>query len=178
MALPPLDGEATLRVRHRLRRGCFQRSRRARWRSRSATLSDDPDAIRDALRGSSDGLLIAIREVDARERLKRGVRPDDPGFAPLARGVRVAAEAVLLLAREEETRAEEASRRTGGAAMPTIEASTPPPDLAGILAEWRAVERRLEAAEPASAEAQQLMEEFEILRDRYAQALMAYKRKR
>jgi hypothetical protein len=148
-----------------------------RGRSRRATLSDDLDAIRDALRGASDGLLIAIREVDARERMKRGVRPDDPAFAPLAREVRVAAEAVLTLARQEEANAEEASSRTAGAGLPTINASMSPPDLAGVLAEWRAVERRLEAAKPASTEAQGLMDEFETLRDRYAQALKAYRRK-
>lgn len=140
-------------------------------------MSDDPSAIRDALRGSSDGLLIAIREVDARERMKRGVRPDDPGFAPLARQVRIAAEAVLLLARQEEATAEETLRSAGGSGLPTINDSTPPPDLAGILAEWRDVERRLEAAEPASPEARRLMEEFEVLRDRYAQALKPFRRK-
>jgi hypothetical protein len=142
-----------------------------------ATLSDDPNAIRDALRGASDGLLIAIREVDAREHMKRGVRPDDPAFAPLAREVRVAAEAVLALARQEEANAEEASSMTAGAGLPTINASTPPTDLASILAEWRAVERRLEAADPASPEAQGLMDEFERLRDRYAEALKLYVRK-
>jgi hypothetical protein len=142
-----------------------------------ATLSDDPNAIRDALRGASDGLLIAIREVDARERMKRGVRPDDPAFAPLAREVRVAAEAVLALAREEEANAQEASAMTAGAGLPTINASTPPTDLESILAEWRAVERRLEAADAASPEAQGLMDEFERLRDRYAEALKLYVRK-
>jgi hypothetical protein len=146
-------------------------------RPRSTTVSDDANAIRDALRGASDGLLIAIREVDAREHMKRGLRPDDPDFAPLAREVRIAAEAVLILARQEEANAEEASSRTAGAGLPTINASAPPPGLAGILAEWRAVERRLEAAEPASPEAQGLMDEFETLRDRYAQALNAYRRK-
>ena len=76
-------------------------------------MSDDPSATRDALRGASDGLLIAIREVDARERMKRGVRPGDPDFAPLAREVRIAAEAVLTLARQEEARAEETMGSTG-----------------------------------------------------------------
>jgi len=140
-------------------------------------LSDDPIAIRDALRGASDGLLIAIREVDARERMKRGVRPDDPAFAPLAREVRVAAEAVLVLARQEEANAEEASTMAAGADLPTINASVLPTDLASILAEWRAVERRLEAAEPASPEAQGLMDEFERLRDQYAEALEPYRQK-
>ena len=144
-------------------------------RAEEGQVSEDPDIVRDALRGASDGLLIAIREVDARERMKRGVRPDDPSFASLAREVRVAAEAVLSLAREEEVNAEEASRNMAGAGLPTINASTPPTDLATILAEWRAVERRLEAAEPASAAARELMDEFERLRDLYAAAMAAHR---
>ena len=101
----------------------------------------------------------------------------DPDFAPLAREVRIAAEAVLTLARQEEARAEETTGSTGRAGLPTINESTPRPDLAGILDEWRAVERRLGAADPASSEAQGLMEQFETLRDRYAQALEALHRK-
>ena len=57
------------------------------------------------------------------------------------------------------------------AGLPTINDTPPRTDLGEILAEWRAVERRLEAAEPASAEADALMIEFEELRDRYAAAL-------
>ena len=131
----------------------------------------DEDNTQEALRGASDGLLIAIREVDARERMKRGVRPADPGFAPLARDVRVAAEEVLRLAREEEARADEASGSGTAATLSTINETSPRPALEEILVEWRAVERRLEAADPASAEADELMKEFEALRDRYAAVL-------
>src|SRR3954451_10779850 len=89
----------------------------------------------DTLRGASDGLLIAIREVDARERMKRGVRPADPSFAPLARDVRIAAEEVLRLAREEESRADGTSGSEAAAGLATIDATAPHPDLAEILAE-------------------------------------------
>lgn len=139
-------------------------------------MTDERDATRDGLRGASDGLLLAIREVAARERLKRSVEPGDPGFAPLARQVRIAAEAVLLMAQQEETNAAETSGTSVGAGLPTIEASPPRSDLAGILAEWRAVERLLEAADPASADARLLMEQFETMRDRYAQALAGHRR--
>ncbi len=137
-------------------------------------MSDDTDAMRDGLRGASDGLLLAIQEVDLRERRKRGVVPTDPGFPALAQAVRIAAEAVLDLARAEESEADQIAARQA-TAMPTIEASPAPNDLAAILAEWRAVERRLDAADPTSPEAARLMEEFESLRDRYAQALKAYR---
>jgi hypothetical protein len=136
-------------------------------------LSDERDTIRDALRGASDGLLLAIREVDARERLKRSVEPGDPGFAPLARQVRIAAEAVLLMAQQEESKAAETSGRSAGAGLPTIETSPPRSDLAAILAEWRAIERLLDETDPASPDSRLLMEQFETLRDRYAQALAA-----
>lgn len=140
-------------------------------------MRDDPNASRDILRGASDGLLIAIREVEARENVKRGMRPGDRAFAPLAREVRIAAEAVLRLARDEEARADETSGRAVGAGLPTINESIPRADLGHLLAEWRAVERHLAAAEPASAEAERLMREFETLRDRYRQALEALKGK-
>jgi hypothetical protein len=141
------------------------------------TVTDDENASQDVLRGASDGLLIAIREVDARERLKRGVRPSDPGFARLARAVTIAAEAVLVLARQEEARATDTTDRPWATVLPTIDQSPSPPDLARILAEWRTVERELEAASPASDEAQRLIEEFEVLRDRYADALRAHTEK-
>lgn len=134
-------------------------------------MSDETDAIQHALRGASDGLLIAIREVDARERLKRGVLPGDPRFLALSHQVTVAAEAALILARREEERALETAGNDPAGRFVAIEASEPRPDLAAILAEWRAVERRLDAADPASPDAAQLMQEFEHLRTRYAEAL-------
>jgi len=139
-------------------------------------LTDERDAVRDALRGASDGLLLAIREVGARERLKRNVEPGDPSFLPLARQVRIAAEAVLLMAQQEESKAEETSGTPAGADLPTIETSPMRSDLAGILAEWRAVERLLEEAAPASPDATLLMEQFETLRDRYSQTLATHRR--
>jgi hypothetical protein len=141
-------------------------------------LTEEKDAMRDGLRGASDGLLLAIREVGARERLKRTVQPGDPGFLPLARQVRIAAEAVLLMAKQEEDNALRTSGTSAGAGLPTIEASPPRSDLAAILAEWRAVERLLEAADPASPDSRLLMEQFETLRDRYAQVLAEHRRNR
>jgi hypothetical protein len=140
-------------------------------------MNEDSPAIRDALRGASDGLLIAIREVDARERMKRGVLPDDQAFASLSKDVRIAAETLLRLARVEEDHAIAVLREPGASGLPTIEASPPPANLAAILSEWRAVERRLNEAEPSSAEALRLMEQFERLRDRYAEAMAAQGRK-
>ena len=137
-------------------------------------MNDDDDAARDGLRGASDGLLLAIEEVALRERKKRGVHPTDPGFVALARDVRIAAEAVLELARDEEAEASDIAGR-GGPTLPTIEATPGPENLASILADWRAVERELAAVDATSSEAARLMERFEELRDRYARALKMYR---
>ena len=122
-------------------------------------MNDDDDAARDGLRGASDGLLLAIEEVALRERKKRGVHSTDPGFVALARDVRIAAEAVLDLARDEEVEADDIAGR-GGPTLPTIEATPEPENLASILADWRAVERRLAEVDVTSPEAARLMERF------------------
>ena len=62
------------------------------------------------------------------------------------------------MAQEEEIKAEERLTTSAGAGLPTIEDSPPRSDLAAILAEWRAVERLLEAADPASPDSRLLME--------------------
>jgi hypothetical protein len=124
-----------------------------------------------ALRATSDQLVLAIHEVDARERRKRGITPAAPVFLELAREVRVAAEIVAELARHEEISAQRISAEPGSAGLPPIEAMSPAKELATILEQWRAVEKRLGEAQAGSSEAGELMVEFERLRDRYALAL-------
>ena len=127
----------------------------------------------EMLRATSDSLMLAIAEVDARERQKRGVPPADPSFPTLARDVRVAAERVLALARTEESKASETSSDPGVTALPPIEAISPMKELEGILAAWRDVEHRLDAAPAGTPEAEALLVEFERLRKRYADAMDA-----
>ena len=131
------------------------------------------------LRATSDQLIQAIAETDARERQKRGRLPADPSFVELARGVRIAAEVVVELARQEERTAIEIDREsTAGTVLPPIEAMHPARELASILEEWRAVEQKMNTATAGSAEAEALMVEFERLRDSYAQALKARRKDR
>ena len=59
----------------------------------------------------------------------------------------------------------------------TIATTPPAMSLAGILDEWRAVERRLLEAPAGSSEATELLEAFELLRGRYAHALAEEVRK-
>lgn len=134
-------------------------------------MSDDPATWPDLLRGTSDQLIQAIVEVDARERRKRGVPPGDAEFVELAREVREAAQMLLDLARKEEVTAGQTVAAPIAAELPPIEAVPPAKELATILERWRAVEHRLDAADSGSPEAEELMAEFERLRDSYAEAL-------
>jgi hypothetical protein len=136
-------------------------------------VTDDLTDEMAILRATSDQLIQAIAETDARERRKRGMRPADASFVEFARAVRIAAEVVVELARQEERTAVEIVRESTTATLPPIEAMRPARELASILEEWRAIEQRMNTAEPGSAEAESLMMEFERLRDTYAQALKA-----
>jgi hypothetical protein len=131
----------------------------------------DQPALEDVLRGVSDRLLQAIREVEVHEIQKRGVPPGDERFPALATDVRVAAESLLELARDEERAAGQVNQSPRSEDLPPIAALPPSNNLAMILADWRAVERRLAAAEAGSPEAAALIREFEGTRDRYAKAL-------
>jgi hypothetical protein len=129
------------------------------------------------LRATSDGLILAINEVVARERLKRGVPPADPSFVELARNVRIAAELALDLARAEEETARSTADEAQVGDLPAIESVSPGHELATILEQWRAVEQRLAAAAPGSTEATDLMIEFQRLRDQYARVVEAHREK-
>jgi len=140
-------------------------------------VTDDLVAEAKRLRATSDQLMLAIEEVDARERRKRGMQPGDPSFAELAGQVRVAAEMVLELARQEEATAQQTISAPGASNLPSIENVSPAKELAAILEEWRAVEQRLNASPAGSQEADELMTEFERLRDRYGDAIKTHQRR-
>ena len=125
------------------------------------------------LRGTSDQLLLAIQTVALLEQQKRGLPFGDERFPDMATAVREAAQAVLDFSVAEEA---EAARIHKTASLDadgsdTIATTQPATSLAGILDEWRAVERRLLAAPAGSAEATELLEAFELLRRRYADTL-------
>jgi hypothetical protein len=140
-------------------------------------LSEELENEAAMLRATSDGLMLAINEVVARERLKRGVPPADSAFLQLAREVRIAAEVALELARKEEETARMTAVEPNVGDLPTIESVSPGHELATILEQWRAVEKRLAAAPPGSDEATNLMVEFQRLRDQYAKVIDAKRRK-
>ncbi len=125
------------------------------------------------LRGTSDQLLLAIQTVALLEQQKRGVPFGDDRFPGMARAVREAAQAVLdfSVAEESEAARIHETARADADASTTIATTPPATSLAGILDEWRSVERRLLAAPAGSTEATELLEAFEVLRRRYADAL-------
>jgi hypothetical protein len=139
-------------------------------------MTEELDREAAMLRATSDGLILSINEINVRERMKRGVPPADPGFRDLARQVRVAAEVILELARKEEETAVRTAAEPDVARLPAIETVSPGANLAAILEEWRAVEQRLDAAEPGSGTYRELMTEFERLRRRYSEAVDAKQR--
>lgn len=140
-------------------------------------MSDELEDEAAMLRATSDGLMLAINEVVARERVKRGVPPADPAFLELAREVRIAAEVALDLARKEEQTARLTADELHVGDLPAIESVSPGRELATILEQWRAVEQRLATAPPGSAEARNLVIEFQRMRDRYAEVVEAKLRK-
>jgi hypothetical protein len=140
-------------------------------------MTEELDNEAAMLRATSDGLMLAINETVARERLKRGVPPAHPGFVELARDVRIAAEVALELARKEEDTARMVADEPQVGDLPPIESVSPGRELASILEQWRAIEQRLAAASPGSAEAKELIVEFQRMRDLYARAVQAKLRK-
>ena len=131
------------------------------------------------LRGTSDQLLLAIQTVALLEQQKRGLSFGDDRFPELATAVREAAQAVLdfSVAEEAEAARIHETASVDADASDTIATTPPATSLAGILDEWRAVERRLLAAPAGSAEATELLEAFELLRGRYADTLADEARK-
>jgi hypothetical protein len=134
---------------------------------------DDLDAKEAQLRATSDQLLLAIDAVSVLEGQKRGVTPGDDVFVDYARDVRIAAEALLALARTEEEWARDLRAEPVDHPMPTIAETAPVPSLAATLGRWREVERQLADAKPGSSEAATLLVEFERLRREYAATLSA-----
>ena len=134
-------------------------------------MEPNADNAEQHLRAASDAILLLVTEVEQLERHKRGVPPGERRFDELARSVRMAAEALADFTREEEAWARGASAT--GRSLEPIAVASEPSTLSDILRRWRDVERRLEAADPGSAEATSLFDEFARLRDEYMAAFRA-----
>jgi hypothetical protein len=124
----------------------------------------------ERLRAASDAIQLAVVELREIEAQKRSVEPGNEQFADLTKRVRGSAEHLLELARVEESFANGLAGASPADVAP-IERVAPPHDLQQILAEWRAVERELDAAHPGSQEAHRLLVRFEELRAEYMRVL-------
>jgi hypothetical protein len=128
----------------------------------------DSHEIETHLRGASDAIMVLLGELKQLEGHKRGVRPSDPRFGQLATAVRDAAQSLAQLAREQEEWG-----RSAAVSDPRVASIAKSPNsqpLSAILARWREVERKLDAAEPGSDEATRLFGEFQMVREEYLAA--------
>ena len=126
-----------------------------------------PDARRD-LRATSDALRRDLDALASLEDEKRRLALDDPHATELAHQIEEIAERVLGRT-SVETDLTKAVRTSG--ATGTIETTRRP--AADILTEWRELERRNDAAEPASAEAAELAVLLNRVREEYRAAVDA-----
>lgn len=129
--------------------------------------------LADDLRTTSDALLRDLEVLAAIEEEKRDLQPGDARRVELATRIQEIASR-LLATSARQTRLTEVGRSQAQAGAttepaPTIN-ETPARPIAEILADWRAAERRLRAAEPGSAEAAEASALSDHLREEYGRA--------
>ena len=122
-----------------------------------------------ALRETSDELLRDLEALSVLEEDKRQVSPGDPRLVDLAAQIESIAARVLVTSGRQRELTEEIQEAAETGSPP---ASNPPIDdvlrpIAAILSDWRDAERRLEAADPGTAEAREAEVLVEMLRDEY-----------
>jgi hypothetical protein len=126
------------------------------------------------LRVASDRMLRILDTLAALENEKRALKPGTPHFVKLAKEIERLAAEVFAQTHTQKVlgeQAEVADKR--GADLTPIEETAPMRDLQVILSEWRDAERRLQLAEPASAEHATAAADIGRLREEYHTAFMA-----
>lgn len=123
----------------------------------------------DALRANSDALLRDLDALGTLEELKRTLPPTDPQMLELAGRIEEIAQRLLAGSSNQRELAEEivGSAALGGPA-PAIDDT--PRSIQSILADWRAAERSLAAAEPGSAAAMEARALVETSKNAYRRA--------
>ena len=122
------------------------------------------------LRRASDLFVQRLDRLQELETRKRELPPDQPEFIRLAREVEDMARSLLLAGGQQVELAEEVHReaKANDLAIDQSIRDTPPRrDAVAILAEWRAAERRLAAAELGSDDEDEARLDVERLRDEY-----------
>ena len=136
--------------------------------------ADNPVQMEHAaeLRRTSDLFMQRLDRLHDLETRKRELPPDEPEFVRLAREVEDLSRALLYTGGQQVELAEEVHHEAKRNNVPVdlpIRDTPPRRDAVAILAEWRAAERRLSAAEMNSEEEAAARAEVERLRDEYRQ---------
>lgn len=122
------------------------------------------------LRQASDILMQRLDRLYELESRKRELSPERPEFIRLAREIEDLARALLFSSGQEVELAEavHADIKAGDTSADVPIRDTPPKrDAVGVLSEWRAAERRLQAAVAGSADEDEARREVERLRTEY-----------
>ena len=137
----------------------------------------NPDDIADLeraanLREASDMLMQRLDRLHELESRKRELPPDRPEFVRLAREIEDLSRALLFSSGQQVELAEavHADVKAGDIEADIPIRDTPPKrDAVGVLAAWRAAERRLAAAEAGSEDEAAARAEIEKYRAEYRQ---------
>jgi hypothetical protein len=134
--------------------------------------------IAEDLRATSDGLVRDLDVLSAIEAQKRTLEPGDPRLVELSERVEAVATRLLDASSHQRhlTEASNATLEAGLEVAPAASIDETPRPIPDILAEWRAAERRLEAAEPGSADALEAQALSDHLRQEYRRAYEAHRR--
>lgn len=129
--------------------------------------------LAEDLRTTSDALLRDLEVLNAIEEEKRDLQPGDPRRVELATRIEEIASR-LLVTSSRQVHLTEIGRIQSKTGAPEASAATinetPARPIGAILADWRAAERRLQAAEPGSAEAAEASALSDHLREEYRRA--------
>jgi hypothetical protein len=131
------------------------------------------------LRATSDTLLADLERLEALERDKRQLEPDDPRLPELAAAVEDVARRLLGRSVDQRQLAAVAHRLAseGAPGAPTAPIEETPRESHVILADWRDAERRLADASPGTPEALAAEADIERYRDEYRDAHEAARRR-
>jgi hypothetical protein len=130
-----------------------------------------------ALRDTSDQLVRDLEALSTLEEEKRQVSPDDERFVDLATQIESIAMRVLVASGRQRELTEEIHRAADeGSGGPTESIEQTARPISAILSDWREAERRLEGAEPGSAEEREVQVLVEQLREEYRKAHEAARR--
>ena len=131
--------------------------------------------IENGLRVASDRLLGTLDQLETLENEKRQLEPNSARFQTLAREIeRLAAEVFAQShAQKNLGQAAQAATARTGEELPPIAESSNAREIPIILADWRDAERRLQLADPDSAEHAVAAADVERLRAEYRTAYSA-----